>query len=168
MGGAPLTRASGPCAPGVNPIKGPMAKKSKKIPARAEEQRGSKMIREAELERFPNRTKKRKYTIEFTCPEFTCLCPKTGFPDFATIFIRYSPDEWCVELKSLKLYINKFRDQGVFHEDVTNIIADDIIELLDPAELEVIADFNVRGNIHTLVTVQHSKSSVKFADDAEE
>ncbi len=157
-----------PCATLANPLKGLMAKKSTKMPARGEEKRGTKMIREAALERFPNRTKKRKYTIEFTCPEFTCLCPKTGFPDFATIFIRYSPDKWCVELKSLKLYINKFRDQGVFHEDVTNIIADDIIELLDPAELEVVADFNVRGNIHTLVTVKHSKSSVKFADDAEE
>ena len=76
-----------------------------------------------------------------------CLCPKTGFPDFATIFIRYQPDQWCVELKSLKLYINKFRDEGVFHEDVTNIIADDLIGLLDPHQIDVVADFNVRGNI---------------------
>lgn len=124
----------------------------------SEKKRGTKLIEEAQLERFPNRTKKRKYTIEFTAPEFTCLCPKTGFPDFATIYIKYQPDEWCVELKSLKLYINKFRDQGVFHEDVTNIIADDLITLLDPHEIEVIADFNVRGNIHTVVSVQHSKS----------
>lgn len=138
-----------------------MAKK----PVKSEEKRGTKMIREAELERFPNRTRKRRYEIEFTCPEFTCLCPKTGFPDFATIFIKYCPDEWCVELKSLKLYINKFRDQGVFHEDVTNIIADDLIKLLDPAELEVVADFNVRGNIHTVVRVTHSKSSVKYAEE---
>jgi len=122
---------------------------------------GTRQIEEARLERFPNRTKKRRYTIEFTCPEFTCLCPKTGFPDFATIFIRYQPDEWCVELKSLKLYINKFRDQGVFHEDVTNVIADDLIELLDPHEIEVVADFNVRGNIHTVVNVTHSKTSEK-------
>lgn len=126
-----------------------------------EVKRGTQEIAEAKLERFPNRTKKRKYTIEFTCPEFTCLCPKTGFPDFATIFIRYQPDDWCVELKSLKLYINKFRDQGVFHEDVTNIIADDLINLLDPSEIEVVADFNVRGNIHTVVTVTHSKSASK-------
>jgi 7-cyano-7-deazaguanine reductase len=125
--------------------------------------RGTKAIQEARLERFPNRTKKRKYTIEFTCPEFTCLCPKTGFPDFATIFIRYQPDQWCVELKSLKLYINKFRDEGVFHEDVTNIIADDLIKLLDPHEIEVVADFNVRGNIHTVVTVNHSKSASKLS-----
>jgi 7-cyano-7-deazaguanine reductase len=71
------------------------------------------------------------------------------------------PDQYCVELKSLKLYINKFRDQGVFHEDVTNIIADDLINLLDPSEIEVIADFTVRGNIHTVVTVTHSKSVSK-------
>lgn len=134
-----------------------MAKKEIK----ATEPRGTKEIREAELERFPNRNSRRKYTVEFTCPEFTCLCPKTGFPDFATIFIRYSPDRWCVELKSLKLYINKFRDMGVFHEDVTNIIADDLIKLLDPSEIEIVSDFNVRGNIHTVVTVTHSKSSSK-------
>lgn len=133
-----------------------MAKKLKQEP------RGIKEIREAQLERFPNRNERRKYTVEFTCPEFTCLCPKTGFPDFATIFIRYSPDKWCVELKSLKLYINKFRDMGVFHEDVTNIIADDLIKLLDPSEIEIVSDFNVRGNIHTVVTVQHSKSSSKI------
>lgn len=134
-----------------------MAKKNKNT-----EPRGTREIRESKLERFANRTKTRRYRVEFTCPEFTCVCPKTGFPDFATIFIRYSPDQWCVELKSLKLYINKFRDQGVFHEDVTNIIADDLIKLLDPHELEVVADFNVRGNIHTVVTVPHSKSSQKL------
>ncbi len=145
------------------PLKRLMAKKLTVKPvAKTAEKHGTKLIRTAELERFPNRTKKRKYTIEFTCPEFTCLCPKTGFPDFATIFIRYQPDDWCVELKSLKLYINKFRDEGVFHEDVTNIIADDLIKLLDPSEIEVVADFNVRGNIHTVVTVTHSKSSSKI------
>lgn len=127
----------------------------------AAEPRGTREIREAKLERFPNRNKTRPYRVEFTCPEFTCVCPKTGFPDFATIYIRYSPDQWCVELKSLKLYINKFRDRGVFHEDVTNIIADDLIGLLDPSEIEVVADFTVRGNIHTVVTVTHSKSSQK-------
>ena len=125
------------------------------------EQRGIKEIRERKLERFQNRNAHRKYSIEFTCPEFTCVCPKTGFPDFATIFIKYSPDKWCVELKSLKLYINKFRDMGVYHEDVTNIIADDLIKLLDPSEIDIVADFTVRGNIHTVVSVQHSKSSSK-------
>ncbi|MGE3261702.1 MAG: preQ(1) synthase [Bacteriovoracia bacterium] len=134
-----------------------MAKKQK-----TEEPRGVREIREAKLERFPNRTTKRKYTVEFTCPEFTCVCPKTGFPDFATIYITYSPDKWCVELKSLKLYINKFRDMGVFHEDVANIIADDLITLLDPHEIHLAADFTVRGNIHTVVKVEHSKSASKF------
>lgn len=139
-----------------------MAKKKEAVNAKAkEEPRGVREIREAKLERFPNRNTKRPYLIEFTCPEFTCVCPKTGFPDFATIFIKYMPDQYCVELKSLKLYINKFRDQGVFHEDVTNIIADDLINLLDPNEIEVIADFTVRGNIHTVVTVTHSKSASK-------
>jgi len=142
-----------------------MAKKSK-VPAEKSsipaEPRGTREIREAKLERFPNRNTKRKYIVEFTCPEFTSICPKTGFPDFATIFIRYQPDVWCVELKSLKLYINKFRDMGVYHEDVTNLIADDLITLLDPHEIEVVADFTVRGNIHTVVTVNHSKSSSKL------
>lgn len=134
-----------------------IAKKSEAAP----EPRGTREIREAKLESFPNRNRQRKYVVEFTCPEFTCVCPKTGFPDFATIFIKYVPDEKCVELKSLKLYINKFRDVGIFHEDVANKIADDLIKLLDPHEIEVIADFTVRGNIHTVVTVQHSKSVAK-------
>jgi 7-cyano-7-deazaguanine reductase len=132
-----------------------MAKKQKTAAAKTEEPRGVREIREAQLERFPNRTTKRQYTVEFTCPEFTCVCPKTGFPDFATIYITYSPDKWCVELKSLKLYINKFRDQGIYHEDVANGIADDLIELLDPTEIQIVADFTVRGNIHTVVKVVH-------------
>jgi 7-cyano-7-deazaguanine reductase len=122
---------------------------------------GTIQIREAKLERFPNRNTHRRYEVNFTCPEFTCVCPKTGFPDFATILIRYVPDQWCVELKSLKLYINKFRDRGVFHEDVTNIIADDLIKLLDPTEIDITADFTVRGNIHTVVTVKHTKKNKK-------
>lgn len=121
------------------------------------DRRGTIAIQEAKLERFPNRTTHRRYTIDFDCPEFTCLCPKTGFPDFATIKIRYVPDQWCVELKSLKLYINSFRDQGVYHEDVTNIIMDDLVEMLDPWEIEVVGDFNVRGNIKTIISAKHSK-----------
>lgn len=120
---------------------------------------GQKAIDESQLERFANRTRHRSYTINFTCPEFTCICPRSGFPDFATIYIKYVPDEWCVELKSLKLYINKFRQEKVFHEDVTNRILDGLVELLDPLEMEVKADFNVRGNIHTVVTAQHKKKS---------
>lgn len=118
---------------------------------------GERAIAENRLERFENRTKVRRYEIEFTCPEFTCVCPRSGFPDFATIYIRYVPDQWCVELKSLKLYINGFRDRKVFHEDVTNEILDDLVGLLNPHEIEVKGDFTVRGNIHTVVTARHSK-----------
>jgi 7-cyano-7-deazaguanine reductase len=120
---------------------------------------GEVAIEENQLERFPNRTQVRRYTVEFTCPEFTCLCPRSGFPDFATIRIRYVPDAYCVELKSLKLYINGFRNQKVFHEDVTNRIIQDLIDLLDPHEIEVEGDFAVRGNIHTVVKAKHQKRS---------
>jgi 7-cyano-7-deazaguanine reductase len=119
---------------------------------------GETAVEEAKLERFDNRTHVRRYTIEFTCPEFTCLCPKSGFPDFATIRIRYVPDQYCVELKSLKLYINNFRNKKVFHEDVTNVIIQDLIDLLDPWEVDVVGDFTVRGNIHTVVTAKHVKA----------
>lgn len=118
---------------------------------------GELAIENAELERFENRTQVRRYSIEFSCPEFTCLCPRSGFPDFATIHIRYVPDKWCVELKSLKLYINAYRDKKVFHEDVTNWIIDDLIKLLDPWEIEVTGDFNVRGNIKTVIKAQQKK-----------
>jgi 7-cyano-7-deazaguanine reductase len=116
---------------------------------------GARMIREARLMRFPNRTKVRRYTVEFTCPEFTCVCPASGFPDFATIVIKYTPRDYCVELKSLKLYINQFRDRGIFHEDVSNLILDDLVNLLDPWEMEVVGDFSVRGNIKTVIRAKH-------------
>ena len=118
---------------------------------------GEVEIEKASLERFANRTQVRKYKIEFTCPEFTCVCPRSGFPDFATLYITYVPDQWCVELKSLKLYINKFRNEKIFHEDVTNLILNDLIEMLDPWEIEVKGDFNVRGNIKTVITSHHAK-----------
>ncbi len=139
------------------------AKTSKEtfLPDTSERLYGEIAIEEAALERFPNRTLVRRYTIDFTCPEFTCLCPRSGFPDFATIKIRYVPDQYCVELKSLKLYINSFRNKKVFHEDVTNVIIQDLIDLLDPHELTVIGDFTVRGNIHTVVTAEHSKKAQK-------
>jgi 7-cyano-7-deazaguanine reductase len=116
---------------------------------------GARMIEEARLARFDNRTKHRRYIIEFTCPEFTCVCPASGFPDFATLHIKYVPRDWCVELKSLKLYVNQFRNQGVFHEDVVNIVLDDLVGLLDPWEMEIVGDFNVRGNIKTIVRATH-------------
>ncbi|MDR3608742.1 MAG: preQ(1) synthase [Oligoflexia bacterium] len=116
---------------------------------------GARMIREAKLMRFANRTTVRRYQVEFTCPEFTCVCPASGFPDFATLFIKYTPKDWCVELKSLKLYINQFRDRGIFHEDVANVVLDDLVKLLDPWEMEVVGDFSVRGNIKTVVRAKH-------------
>ena len=103
------------------------------------------------LEWFENPAAGRDYEIRFDCPEFTCLCPKTGQPDFATIRIRYVPDARCVELKSLKLYLWSYRDQGAFHEAVTNRILDDLVGLLAPRRLTVEADFYVRGGIHTVV-----------------
>jgi 7-cyano-7-deazaguanine reductase len=118
---------------------------------------GARMIREAKLERFENRTLVRRYSVEFSCPEFTCVCPASGFPDFATIHIKYIPRKWCVELKSLKLYINQYRDRGIFHEDVVNVILDDMVKLLDPWEMEVVGDFSVRGNIKTIVRARHDR-----------
>ncbi|MBI2373348.1 MAG: NADPH-dependent 7-cyano-7-deazaguanine reductase QueF [Deltaproteobacteria bacterium] len=111
------------------------------------------------LETFSNPRPGRDYEISFECPEFTCLCPMTGQPDFATLRIRYVPDERCVELKSLKLYLWSFRDEGHFHEDVTNQILDDLRAAIDPKKLTVVGDFAVRGGIHTVVTVEHHKPS---------
>ena len=103
------------------------------------------------LETFPNPAPGRDYEIYFECPEFTCLCPMTGQPDFATIRIRYIPNELCVELKSLKLYLWSYRNEGAFHEAVTNKILDDLVAATKPLWMEVEGDFLVRGGIHTVV-----------------
>lgn len=108
-----------------------------------------------ELQTFPNPRPGRSFEIAFTCPEFTCVCPLTGQPDFATIKITYVPDQLCVELKSLKLYLWSFRQEGAFHEDVTNRILDDLVALISPKKMTVVGDFAVRGGIHTVVTAQH-------------
>ena len=107
------------------------------------------------LETFPNPRPGRDYEIAFECPEFTCLCPKTGQPDFATLSITYTPGELCVELKSLKLYLWSFRDEGHFHEDVTNRILDDLVAAIAPRRMTVAGDFKVRGGIHTVITAKH-------------
>src|SRR5688572_11949289 len=107
-----------------------------------------------ELETFPNPRPDREYEIHFECPEFTCMCPRTGQPDFATIHIRYVPARLCVELKSLKLYLWSFRDVGAFHEKVSNDIANDLFGLMQPRRLELIGEFRVRGGITTTVTVR--------------
>jgi 7-cyano-7-deazaguanine reductase len=107
------------------------------------------------LESFPNPAPERDYEIRFEAPEFTCVCPRTGQPDFATIRITYVPDERCVELKSLKLYQWAFRDEGHFHEAVTNRILDDLVEALAPRRMSVVGDFYVRGGIKTVVEAHH-------------
>jgi len=107
------------------------------------------------LETFPNPHPDRDYVVEMTLPEFTCLCPKTGQPDFATLMLEYVPDRTCVELKSLKLYIWSFRNEGHFHEDVTNRILNDLVTATTPRYLRLRARFNVRGGIYTTVTVEH-------------
>ena len=111
----------------------------------------------ANLETFSNKYRGREYEIDITCPEFTCLCPRTGQPDFAVIRIRYVPDELCIELKSLKLYIFSYRDIGEFHEHVANKILDDIVEACNPIRAEVTGDFNVRGGIKTVVRATYSR-----------
>ncbi len=107
------------------------------------------------LETFPNPNPERDYEIRFECPEFTCLCPKTGQPDFATFRIRYTPDQACVELKSLKLYLWSFRNEGHFHEAVTGKILDDLVAATSPRRLTVEGDFMVRGGIHTVVEMKY-------------
>jgi 7-cyano-7-deazaguanine reductase len=107
------------------------------------------------IETFPNPAPQRDYEIRFDCPEFTCVCPLTGQPDFATIRVSYVPDQKCVELKSLKLYLWSFRDEGAFHEAVTNRILEDLVGALSPRRLRVEGDFSVRGGIHTVVVAEH-------------
>jgi 7-cyano-7-deazaguanine reductase len=107
------------------------------------------------LETFPNPHPKRDYLIVHTCPEFTALCPKTGQPDFGTIRISYTPDRRCVELKSLKLYLFAFRSRGIFYEDVTNVILDDLVRATGPRQMTVEGEFHVRGGISTVVRASH-------------
>ena len=112
----------------------------------------------SDLETFPNPSE-RDYTVRMQIPEFTCLCPKTGQPDFATLDLEFVPDQRCVELKSLKLYIWSFRDRGAFHEAVTNEIADYLTQVMDPRFLRLTARFNVRGGIYTTVVVELRQAS---------
>jgi 7-cyano-7-deazaguanine reductase len=109
------------------------------------------------LDTFPNTHPDRPYTINFECPEFTAICPVTGQPDFAKILIEYQPDKLCVELKSLKFYMFSFRNHGIFHENVTNRILDDLVATLKPRSMTVIGDFGVRGGIYTKVTASYKQ-----------
>ncbi len=110
------------------------------------------------LETFPNQHPGREYEIDIECPEFTAVCPKTGQPDFGTIYIRYVPDQKIIELKSLKLYMFSYRDEGVFHEHVTNQILDDIVAVVEPIRCEVRGDFNIRGGIKTVVRAKYERT----------
>ena len=110
-----------------------------------------------DIELVPNPKPGRPYVVSMECPEFTCLCPRTGQPDFATIRIRYVPDALCIELKSLKLYLWSYRNEGAFHEAVVNRILDDLSHACKPRFMEVVGDFFVRGGIHTVVTATVGK-----------
>jgi len=118
---------------------------------------GEKAIKEAKLEAWENPSPEKDYEVEITFPEFTCLCPRSGYPDFAILKIRYVPDKKIVELRSLKHYLNSYRDKYMTHEEATNRIYDDLKALLSPRFLEVVGDFNIRGGIKTRVRVASEK-----------
>jgi len=111
------------------------------------------------LETFANRYPERDYTIEIVCPEFTSVCPRTGQPDFGTLTITYVPDQKCVELKSLKVYLQQYRNEGIFYENATNRILDDLVAVLAPRRMTLVAAFNPRGGITTSVTVKFEKAA---------
>ena len=125
---------------------------------------GEKEILEAKLEPWPNPNPEKNYRINITFPEFSCLCPRSGYPDYATIKITYIPDKYIVELKSLKLYLNKYRNQYISHEEATNKIYDDLYNLLKPRFLEVIGDWNPRGNVKTIITISSEDQIEKKSD----
>ena len=108
-----------------------------------------------QLETFPNENPQRDYVIEIVCPEFTSLCPKTGQPDFGIITYTYTPEKLCVELKSLKLYLQRFRNQGIFYENVVNRLMDDFVRVCQPRRCKIVGAFSARGGISTNVTVVH-------------
>jgi len=118
---------------------------------------GERLIAEGQLITFPNPRPGRRYDIHLKLPELTCKCPFSGYPDFATLFITYCPKDKVVELKSIKLYINRFRDHYISHEELVNVILDDFVAACDPLLVKIKADFNPRGNIHTVIEVCHQR-----------
>jgi 7-cyano-7-deazaguanine reductase len=118
---------------------------------------GEREISEGQLITFPNPRIGRRYNVDISLPEFTCKCPFSGYPDFATIQINYVPDAKVVELKALKLYINSYRDRYISHEEAANQILDDFVAIADPHQITVTADFSPRGNVHMVVEVKHEK-----------
>jgi 7-cyano-7-deazaguanine reductase len=117
---------------------------------------GEAAIALAELEAVPNPSRHREYSVDLSYPEFTCKCPRTGYPDFATINLTYVPDEFICELKSFKLYLNRFRDEYIFHEAVTNRILDDFVAAIRPRTTRIVADWNARGNLKTVVRAEYA------------
>lgn len=124
-----------------------------------EPKKGTLEIQNAKLMAVPNQYPDRDYEVSIDLPEYTCLCPISGYPDFATIHIKYIPDEHIVELKSLKLYINQYRDREIFHEESVNKILDDLVACIHPRWMEVLGDFNPRGNVKTRVRVEYRKDN---------
>ena len=118
---------------------------------------GERVIEEGNLITFPNPRPGRRFDIDITLPEFTCKCPFSGYPDFATIVVHYVPDQKVVELKAIKLYINSYRDKYISHEESVNQILDDLVAACDPLEMTIKGDFLPRGNVHTVITVKHQK-----------
>ena len=121
---------------------------------------GEKAIKKARLEIWENPNPERDYEINITLPEFTCLCPRSGYPDFATFAVRYVPDQRIVELKSLKLYLNAFRNEYISHEEITNRFYSELKKKLKPRFLEVVGDFNPRGNVKTVITVSSEQQKI--------
>jgi 7-cyano-7-deazaguanine reductase len=127
--------------------------------ANLDEKYGERLIEEGRLITFPNPRVGRRYTINITLPEFTCKCPFSGYPDFATIYVSYVPDQRVVELKAIKLYINSYRDRYISHEESINQILDDLIAACNPLEIRIKGDFTPRGNVHTVIEVEHRQES---------
>ena len=117
---------------------------------------------EKDLEIWPNEHE-RNYLIKMTLPEFSCLCPRSGYPDYATIYLEYTPDKWVVELKAIKLYINSFRNRNISHENTANEIYGLLEEKLSPKYMKITADFNPRGNVHTVIEIDSSKLTTNFS-----
>ncbi|MBF2078516.1 MAG: NADPH-dependent 7-cyano-7-deazaguanine reductase QueF [Synechococcales cyanobacterium T60_A2020_003] len=137
-----------------------MLNETSQLTAVPEMKYGERNIAEGELITFPNPRPGRKFNIHISLPEFTCKCPFSGYPDFATILIDYIPDERVVELKAIKLYINSYRDRYISHEESVNQILDDFVAACDPLEVTIKGDFAPRGNVHTVVEVRHVKGEV--------
>ncbi len=142
----------------INPMTKSVEQSTENQPPTVEMKYGEREIATGKLITFPNPRTGRKYDIHITLPEFTCKCPFSGYPDFATIYITYVPDRLVVELKAIKLYINSYRDRYISHEEAVNQILDDFVAACDPLEAYIKGDYSPRGNVHTVIEVRHQKA----------